>query len=130
MLSKLKLTGSKRDLIYSETEGRTEHTLEMTDRELWQLIERLKNMTSNEFERGNRKRRRILAICHQLPPELGFTRWDEAKGKRVVDMKRLDSFLCGKKSIYKKSLNQHSPAELSRVIVQFENMLKGYLKQQ
>ncbi len=129
MLGKLKLTDAKRDLIYGATGGRSEHTLDMTDKELLLLLETLKKMTpDSEFARGNKKRRRILSICHQLPPEKGFTKWDETKGGRIVDMKHLDMFLCGQKSIYHKPLNHHTPAELSHVIVQFENILKGYLK--
>ncbi len=129
MLNKLKLTDAKRDLIYSVTAGRSEHTLDMTEREMTELLDRLKRMApQTDFERGNKKRRRILAICHQLPPQLGFTKWNEKRGKRVVDMNRLDDFLCSRKSIFNKKLNNHTSAELSRVIVQFENILKGYLK--
>ena len=58
----------------------------------------------------------------------GFTKWDEATEKRVVDFTRLDEILCGPSSIYKKKLNYHTSDQLSRIIVQFENMLKGYLK--
>jgi hypothetical protein len=87
-----------------------------------------KRQSKEQYLAGNNKRRQILSICHQLPTDLMFTEFSPAKGKRVIDMYNLDQFLCGDKSIYKKPLNFHTPEELSKVIIQFENMLKGYLR--
>ncbi len=86
-----------------------------------------KLINKEEFLKGNNKRRRIMSICYQLPLVKGFTRFDDNTCKRVVNFEKLDEFLCGKHSIYKKPLNYHTPEELSKVIIQFENMLKGYI---
>jgi hypothetical protein len=129
LLNRLNLTDMKRDLIAEATGGRTEHTLEMSRRELQQLIDHLATFQKNTgFADGNKKRRRIISLAYQMPPEMCLTRWDEEKGQRAIDMEALDAFLCGKHSIYKKRLNEHTPQELSKVIVQFENMLKSYLQ--
>lgn len=129
LLGRLKLTDMKRDLIADATGGRTGHTLEMNRRELQQLIDHLASFQNNlGFREGNKKRRRIISLAYQLPPEMCLTRFDEKKGQRVIDMENLDMFLCSKHSVFKKKLNEHTPQELSRVIVQFENMLKSYLK--
>jgi hypothetical protein len=129
LLNRLNLADMKRDLIAETTGGRTEHTLDMSRRELQQLIDRLASFQNNlSFREGNKKRRRIISLAYQLPPEMCLTRWDEKKGGLSIDMEALDAFLCGKHSIYKKRLNEHTSHELSRVIVQFENMLKSYLQ--
>ncbi len=129
LLSNLHIKDMKRDMIFEATGGRTEHTNDMTARELEDLNRSLQKQQNDvNFAAGQGQRRRILAICHQLPANLGFTKFDEHKGDMVVDMQRLDNFLCSSKSAYKKKLAYHTPLELSRVIVQFENMLKGYLK--
>jgi hypothetical protein len=79
------------------------------------------------FELGNQKRKAILSLCYQLPYKFGFTRFDEALKRRIVDMDHLNEFLCGPKSIYKKKLNYHTPEELSKVIYQFQHLLNTYI---
>lgn len=130
ILHKLNLTDMKRDYIFEATQGRTSRTKEMYPEELRNLNRQLTSvMQSHEsFTAGNVKRKRILSICYQLPDRLGFTKFDHQDNKTIVDLERLNQFLTGPKSIYKKKLNYHTPEELSHVIVQFENMLKGYLK--
>lgn len=85
-------------------------------------------ITREQFLQGDNKRKAILSLCYQLPSEMGLVGWDDVKQRQVVNMAKLNAFLCGPKSIYKKKLNYHTPEELSKVIVQFENMLKGYMK--
>ena len=128
LLSKCRVSDMKRDMIHAATNGRTDRTKEMSYKELNSVIEHLFTLQpKSKYYGGNKKRRRILSICHQLPFHLGFTIWSDEKQRRVVDMKRLDEFL-KEKGHYKKALNYHTPEELSGVIVQFENMLKTYLK--
>lgn len=131
LLNKLGLQDMKRDIIAGATNGRTESTRAMTNDEINQLIERLNGANDMKVEyddeKSQKKRRRILSICHQLPLHLGFTRWDGVKSKRVVDLDKLDSFL-ESRGKYKKGLQRHSNTELSHVIVQFEGMLKSYIK--
>lgn len=132
LLSKLKMERLKRQIISHATDGRTDHTKQMSKTELDDVISDLydiKDQGKTSFKAGQRQRRRIIALVHQLPPKLMFTYWSEEKGKRLVDMDKLNNWLI-EKGKYHKPLNDHTPAELSPVIVQFENMLKGYLKKQ
>ncbi len=124
----------KHELISQLSSGRTTSVKQLSFDEMREMVNHLENRINSLnrqsyccYMAGNQQRRRIMSICHQLPPELGFTRWDEKEGCRVVDMHHLNSFLTGPKSIFKKKLNYHTPSELSKVIVQFENMLSGYL---
>lgn len=91
-------------------------------------MESSKFISKDQFQAGNTKRRLILSLCHQMPIERGFTKFNPATCRREVDFNRLNEFLTGSYSIYKKKLNYHTPEELSKVIIQFENILKGYLK--
>jgi hypothetical protein len=129
IITHLKITEMKRDLIFEGTNGRTDRTKKMTNTELKGVIAGLNLMQSHsDFKAGNRKRRRILSLCHQFPPHLDFTYWDTEKECRMVNMERLNTWLV-EKGKYNKKLNYHTPLELSKVIVQFENILKGYLNQ-
>jgi len=129
LLGALKIKDMKRQLIAEATNGRTDHTKEMTADELQALNRHLQQKQNDlTYAAGQKQRRRIMALCHQLPEHLGFTEIDSHSGERHINLQKLDDFLKGPKSIYKKRLKYHTPPELSRVIVQFENMLKGYLK--
>lgn len=88
-----------------------------------------KRIPKAEFVAGNTKRKRIMSLCYQLPESLGFVYLNTNEGKHSINMKRLDDWLTVK-GPFNKPLNYHTQKELSHVIVQFENMLKGYLKGQ
>jgi hypothetical protein len=80
-----------------------------------------------EFIKGDKKRKRILSLCHQLPVSMELTFLNPHTGKRFVNMVLLDMWLC-EHGPFKKPLNNHTVKELSHVIVQFENILQSYLK--
>lgn len=131
LLQRRGLMEEKANLVLHYTDGRTEHSSELLYNEAIQIIRALDKdniPASAIYKDGDSQRKRILSICYQLPVELGFTRWSMVRGKRMVDMDRLNRFLTGPKSIYKKELMSHTPRELTKVIVQFENMLNGYYK--
>lgn len=132
LLQKRGLMEMKGDLVRQFTDQRTCHSSEMLIGEANEMIITLEKASDAVIRRpvpkGDAQRKRIISICYQLPEHLQFTRWSQTRGKRVVDMVRLNVFLKGPKSIFKKDLNSHTPAELSRVIVQFENMLYGYMQ--
>jgi len=130
LLTQYDLMDNKEYIIECYTDGRTAHSSELEYNEAAQLIKNIGSgqMASMSYKAGDNQRRKILSICYQLPVELGFTVYDEKKGRRVVNMIRLNEFLNGPKSIFKKDLYRHDPKELSKVIVQFENILNGYLK--
>lgn len=84
-------------------------------------------ISKEEFLKGDKKRKRILSLCYQLPTSMDITQFNPHTGKRFVNMVLLDMWLV-EKGPFKKPLNHHTVKELSHVIVQFENMLKSYLK--
>lgn len=137
IMGNLGIRDMKEDVVLGASEGRTSSMRELTREEAVALAASLRShqaaaaqapRRAESLQQGENKRRRILSICYQLPSHLGFTRYDAQKQRHVIDTGRLNDFLCGPKSICKKPLNRHTPAELSKVIVQFESMLKGYLK--
>lgn len=147
IMGNLGIREMKEDVVLGASDGRTSSMRELTRGEAVALAASLRShqaasalrasqsqaaaqapRRAESLQQGENKRRRILSICYQLPSHLGFTRYDAQKQRHVIDTGRLNDFLCGPKSICKKPLNRHTPAELSKVIVQFESMLKGYLK--
>ena len=137
IMGRLGIRDMKDDIVLGASEGRTSSMRELTREEAVALAASLRSHQAaslrsqsqdSDEHPGENKRRRILSICYQLPSHLGFTRYDAQKQRHVIDTVRLNGFLCSPKSIFKKPLNRHTSKELSKVITQFENMLKGYLK--
>lgn len=94
-------------IVLGYTMGRTSHVSEMTIAEATQLLKD-KNKGSDE------KRKKILAICYDI--------------KRVTpdgkpDLEWLDEW-CKKYGPVKKAFNKYTSAELSKMIIAFENMRK------
>lgn len=71
--------------------------------------------TSNEEEKGNRMRRKVISIGHELG-------WKKENGK--IDMVRVNEF-CVKRGHGHKTLNEYSLKELPKLITQFEQLLKS-----
>jgi len=133
ILGRLGIRNMKEQMVMEASQGRTASIKELSHLEAVELIRHLSNLEAEQnqaegnADKANKQRRRILSICYQMPPEKGFVKYDASAGKHTVDLERLDKFLCSPRSIYKKPLQKHSTKELSRVIVQMEGMLKGYL---
>lgn len=129
ILAKRGIMDMKQELVSEASSGRTTHSSELDRDELQELIDRLDTRTEHAVRsreeiarRANTMRRRILSMCYNI----GWTRWEESKGRPVVDMVRLNSWM-HKSSYAHKSLNKYTYNELPRLVSQFEAMVKTML---
>lgn len=132
LLNETGLTKNKPEMVYSFTEGRTHSTAEMSYYECQAMIDHLraKHSLTDDGQRANNMRRKIISICHQLG-------WYEKKddklilkdGKPVIDMVRINEW-CIKYSHQHKGLNAHSVMDLRVLVTQFERVLSSHLKKQ
>lgn len=136
LCNQLKLdTDTKAVIAYQFSVGRTEHTSELTKDEMREVIETLEQQIADnndkiasrkqpatrnqptDFERGDRMRKRILSMCY----ENGWTVYNGAKGKHVVDMDHLNEWMV-KYSYLHKPLNSYTYNELGPLVTQFEKL--------
>ncbi len=75
-----------------------------------------KRQSKADFDRGQTQRRKILSLCH----ELGWT-YPTHGGRVTVNFVALDGWM-NKYSYLHKPLNYYTPAELPKLVTQFENM--------
>lgn len=116
------LQDMKDELVLQFTSGRTTHSSEMSIQEMRSLISHIEgtNLDSTNNVRADQMRRRILSMCYSL----GWTSFDSISGANKVDMERLDNWM--RKYSYKhKELAKYDYYELTRLVTQFENMLKS-----
>lgn len=113
-----------KDKVFEFTNGRTDSLRALTDEELQQFEEKLKEFNGPipkdwKPKDGNEQRRKMIAIARDM-------RWD-ARGKDVM-MKRIDNW-CKTKTKYKKALNDLEVDELNKVVYIFEHQVKkAFLK--
>ena len=121
----------KRRLVEGHSNGRCDSTKAMYSHEGEALRKELqtainkakagnagKKVRSDEEVQANNKRRRIIAICHDM-------HWELPDGK--VDMKHVNDF-CVKRGYLHKPLNDYTATELSTLILQFEKVYESLLK--
>lgn len=122
----------KQELVQDVSGGRASSTKDLTERELQQLIDGLQGFVSvpKPKNKANEKRRRIIAIAHQM----GWQLEDDnrriilnKKGHPIADMKRIDAW-CIKHGSFGKPLNGHSEKELSVLIRNLERVQLHQLK--
>lgn len=118
MLTKLKLTGQKANLVLGFTGGRTESSREMSRAEATEFIKYLKSQDPDE-QACDRMRKKIISMAKQC----GYCQ----PGTDKADMARIDDW-CRKYGKYHRPLNSHSKDELTQLVTQFENVYKSYLK--
>lgn len=118
MLSKAGLRGQKDSIVFSYSQGRTTHVSDLYINEAGSLIKWLKEMLNSPDAKTGRMRNKILSIAHELG-------WELESGR--VDMFRINAW-CVKYGHAHKELDQYTYMELPRLVTQFENMLKDYLK--
>lgn len=68
------------------------------------------------FKKGNLQRKKILSLCH----ELGWT-YPSYGGRMVVNFVALDGWMLHYGYLHK-PLNYYTPAELPKLVTQFEEM--------
>lgn len=118
LLGKLGMMEVKADLVWSYTEARTTSSREMTTMEAANLLRYLKSIDPAEAV-CEKMRRKIIAKAHKM-------RWETAQGK--ADMPRVDNW-CLKYGGFGKKLNQHTQAELVKLVTQFDNMYRKFVNQ-
>lgn len=116
LLSSTGQASQKSNLVYGFTDGRTESSREMLATEAEQLIQYLK-LQDNSAESANVMRRKIISMCHRI-------KWQK-DGK--ADMQRLNTW-CIESGYLKKPLNDYTQKELPKLVSQFTQVYKSYLK--
>jgi len=125
ILCKLRLQDDKRNIIYEASGGRTEHTAELTSREIDMLIGELNRKQNSkpisEFLRGDHIRKSILSMSYQL----GLISNDMANTDKI---RLVNEYIAGHTKIgLKKPLNAYTVKELQNLHYQFEVFLKYHL---
>lgn len=131
LLNKKQMMEQRHELFQSYSKNRTRDSKDLSEQEMDDLIRFLEfynvgGMQSGcktDFEKGDKMRKRVLSLCY----EYGWTRHDAVKNKRVVDYAKLNAWLL-KSGYLHKSLNQYKYAELPKLVTQFENVIKSFLK--
>jgi hypothetical protein len=115
--------------VFSYTEGRTENSSEMTTREITLLIDNLEiyqrkiGMPPNDFQKGDRMRKRILSLFRQY----GYTEYCTKQNKLIVDFARLNNWMI-KYGYLHKRLNKYKYVELPKLVTQVEILIHKYIQ--
>lgn len=101
--------------------GRSTSTKDLYDHEAAAMLAHLQQNDPNR--QGIEKMKgKIFYYCH----EMGWTKLN-VTGKRVVDMKRLEEW-CLNRSYLHKKIDWYSYKELPKLVSQFEEVYKSYIK--
>ena len=124
LLNHTNLMWQKQNLISSFTNGRTEHSKEMSGTEITELIRYLEeqNKDNDKVYRNkqmDRMRKKILSYVYEM-------KWAKP-GDWTTALKQIDEFCTGKHGMYKKALQKHSYQELVNVVTQFGNLYMKFL---
>jgi hypothetical protein len=113
--------GRRHDYSFRHSNGRTESTKELTDRECYAIVAELVERygITVTADPANEKRRKMIAMAHGMGWKIG------AK----ADIKRLDDW-CLEKGPFKKPLKDHSVTDLSKAISAFDSMYRKYMNKQ
>ena len=116
-------------LVIDFTKNRETSCKNLTDLEAFELIKFLQNKVKTAeysqqkeaintqkytYQDGDRMRKKVISIAYQL-------HWATAGDWRTA-IDAIDKFLI-EKGVHKKTLKAHTPAELVKVVTQFEQML-------
>lgn len=113
-------TKNKANMVFGFTEGRTEHSSEMTDEEAAELIDHLvKSGPSKKMDAANKMRRKIISQAY----EMGWAKPGNWKGAIAA----IDKFCTSEKGKFKKRLQEHSYSELVQLVTQFQQLYKKHL---
>lgn len=118
LLAKQGLKDDKRDIVRSFTAGRTESVKEMRNEEAAALIGHLKSMDPEE-KSADKMRNKILSMAH----EMGWRK----PGTERIDMDHVNGWMRSK-SYLKKDLDAYRFGELPKLVSQFEEVYKSFIK--
>ena len=105
---------SKEDLVYQFTSGRETSSSKLEFKECQALIDHLGSLTKESFGPGDKMRKKILSIVHELG-------WETPTGR--IEWKSLNEYLA-KYGYLHKALNDYEYNELPTLVTQFENLLR------
>ncbi len=126
LLNHTGLMWQKQCLISAHTQGRTEHSREMSALEITGLINYLDAQSKDNDKvyrnkQMDKMRKKVLSYTYEM-------RWAKP-GDWATALKEIDAFCSGKHGIYKKILQKHSYEELVNVVTQFGNLyMKSFSK--
>lgn len=106
----------KEDLVLDATRGRTKSSRELTCNEATALIN---GLNDSEPKEGDRMRKKILAICHDM-------KWYLPKTKKL-DFERIDDFLTSKHGTGKKLMAMNE-RELNKAVGMFQGLRNSQMK--
>ncbi len=109
----------KRDLVLQYSNGRATSTKDLFYQEANMLIDQLNIATGKDRDeiKAENMRRKIIALAHKM-------HWKDGS---KADMQRINNW-CINKGYLHKRLNDYNNAELPKLVSQFENVYKSYLK--
>lgn len=113
MLQQLQLTDSKKDIVSTFSNGRTESSKELSIEEARELIKRL-----SAYDKRDPLRRKVFALAY----ECGII-WGESLEDKKMNGIKLNNFLVSRGTV-KKELAKMTYEELLKTANQFEAMLK------
>jgi hypothetical protein len=118
LLGKHGLREEKESIVSAFTAGKTTSVRAMKFGEAAALIEHLKGM-DHEDSAGDKMKKKILSMAH----EMGW----RIKGTEKIDMDHVNNW-CKSFSYLKKSLDEYTYKELPKLVTQFEEVYKSYLR--
>lgn len=95
-----------------------EHTNELTETKGKALINYLRSQLPKTHDSANQMRRKVLAMAHKL-------RWEHEDG--TVNMQSVNNW-CINRSYLKKELNDYTYDELPKLVSEFQQMYKSYIR--
>jgi hypothetical protein len=126
LINSLGIASIKSELINDASNGRTNSSKELSNQEATYLIKHLESkqpvVKQKKDDPADRMRKKILSVCHQLHWHKGT----DENGKAKLDWKRINDW-CIKYSPEHKTLNEHTIPELTKLVTQFESVLKHQL---
>lgn len=118
LLAKQSLKDEKRSIVKSFTAGRTDSVKEMKNEEAAALIGHLKSLDPEE-KSADKMRNKILSMAH----EMGWRK----PGTDRIDMGHVNGWMRAK-SYLKKDLDDYRYNELPKLVSQFEEVYKSFIK--
>lgn len=144
LLNSTQLMPQKAVLVTSFTNGRSDSSRDMSQYEAIELIQHLKSIQTQaqantaphpkhisqqlptiktDKERANTMRRKIIALAHNM----GWSAKHPTSGNKIADMKRINDW-CKKYGYLHIPLNDYTAAQLPKLVTQFDNLYKSFLK--
>jgi hypothetical protein len=126
LLGKFGLRDEKESIVRSFTANRTDSTRAMKDKEAAALIGHLKSMDVVDT-RSDKMRKKILSMAHEMGWSSSAKATEDKQAKKKIDMEHVNNW-CKSRSYLHKPLDDYTYNELPKLVSQFEEVYKDYLK--